>query len=165
MRIRLATSNDFEVYKTLYEDMDISVLYPPIESKVKPQQESESIDFFQFYEASLNQTMEHFKMTRERYEKELADPKNYRIYLIEENNEIIGFAMLFKIERTRWKLSRFNVLREYQSQELIIYIVNELVNQSYVKTIDVCLFKEAYETMRNAGFEQLHANYFRKSRN
>lgn len=165
MRIRLATYQDFEVYKALYEDDDISVLYPPIESKVKPQQESESSDFFQFDEETSKQILDYFKMTRERYEKELAYPKNYRIYLIEDNNKIIGFAMLFKIDRTRWKLAEFNVLQEYQSQKLIIYIVNELVNQSYVKTIDICLFKEAYETMRNAGFEQLHANYFRKSRN
>lgn len=165
MRIRLATYQDFEVYKALYEDDYISVLYPMIESEVKPQQKSESIDFFQFDEASLNQIMEHFKMTRERYEKELADPKNYRIYLIEENNEIIGFAMLFKIERTRWKLAEFNVIRKYQGQKTVTDITDKLVNQLNIKTIDVCLFKEAYETMRNAGFEQLHANYFRKSRN
>lgn len=165
MRIRLSKSKDFEVYKTLYEDMDISVLYPPIESKVKPQQESENTNYFQFDEATLNQIMEHFKMTRERYEEELADPKNYRIYLIEENNEIIGFAMLFKIDRTRWKLAEFNVLREYQSQKLVTDITDELVKQSHIKTIDVCVLKEAYEAMRNAGFEQLHVNYFRKSRN
>lgn len=165
MRIRLATSNDFEVYKTLYEDDKISVLYPPVESEINPQQKCENIDFFQLDEETSKQILDYFKMTRERYEKELADPENYRIYLIEENNDVIGFAMLFKIDRTRWKLAEFNVIRKYQNKKLITDITNKLVNQSNIKTIDVCVLKEAYEAMRNAGFEQLHVNYFRKSRN
>lgn len=165
MRIRLATPQDFEVYKMLYEDDDISVLYPAsLESEVKPQQDSEENDMFD--EETMNSILEDSILTREQYEEELADLNNYRIYLVEEETEIIGFAKLFKIQKNRWKLERLNIIQQYQSQRIVEQVTDWVLIQPQIKTIDVCAFTEAISLMKESGFkERISTSYLRKVRN
>ncbi|MBO5398047.1 MAG: GNAT family N-acetyltransferase [Clostridia bacterium] len=165
MRIRLATPQDFEVYKMLYEDDDISVLYPAsLESEVKPQQDSEENDMFD--EETMNSILEDSILTREQYEEELADLNNYRIYLVEEKTEIIGFAKLFKIQKNRWKLERLNIIQQYQSQRIVEQVTDWVLMQPQIKTIDVCAFTEAISLMKESGFkERISTSYLRKVRN
>lgn len=165
MRIRLATPQDFEVYKMLYEDDDISVLYPAsLESEVKPQQDSEENDMFD--EETMNSILEDSILTREQYEEELADLNNYRIYLVEEETEIIEFAKLFKIQKNRWKLERLNIIQQYQSQRIVEQVTDWVLIQPQIKTIDVCAFTEAISLMKESGFkERISTSYLRKVRN
>lgn len=165
MRIRLATPQDFEVYKMLYEDDDISVLYPAsLESEVKPQQDSEENDMFD--EETMNSILEDSILTREQYEEELADLNNYRIYLVEEETEIIGFAKLFKIQKNRWKLERLNIIQQYQSQRIVEQVTDWVLIQPQIKTIDVCAFTEAISLMKESEFkERISTSYLRKVRN
>lgn len=164
MQLRLATSQDFEVYKMLYEADDISVLYPSsVESEVKPQQDSE--DDPTLDEETTNLILEDSILTREQYEEELADLKNYRIYLVEEETEIIGFAKLFKIQKNRWKLERLSIIQQYQSQRIVEQVTDWVLIQPQIKTIDVCVFKESISLMKEVGFEEyISTSYLRKTR-
>ena len=119
-----------------------------------------------FDEETMNSILEDSILTREQYEEELADLNNYRIYLVEEETEIIGFAKLFKIQKNRWKLERLNIIQQYQSQRIVEQVTDWVLIQPQIKTIDVCAFTEAISLMKESGFkERISTSYLRKVRN
>lgn len=153
MHLRLATPNDFEVYKLLYDRFEYSLLYQPEESDIKPQNNNDESRKLEFDSETLKQIEEELAPTREKFESRIGNLAEYRIYIIEEDSEIIGFAELFKIVRTRWKLAELSV-NKVASLEMIRAIADMLIKQSRIKIIDVCvpMYRSCEKRMEESGF-------------
>lgn len=163
MHLRLATPNDFEVYKLLYDKFEYSLLYQLEESDIKPQNNNDESRKLEFDSETLKQIEEELAPTREKFESRIGNLAEYRIYIIEEDSEIIGFAELFKIVRTRWKLAELSV-NKVASLEMIRAIADMLIKQSRIKIIDVCvpMYRSCEKRMEESGFAPIGGGFYRK---
>lgn len=165
MHLRLATPNDFEVYKLLFDSFEYSILYQPDESDIKPQKDNDENQKWEFDSETLKQIEEALVPTPEKFEKKIKDLAEYRIYIIEENDNIIGFAELFKIVKTRWKLAELTV-KEDKSSMIVKTITDMLIIQPRIKAIDVCvpMYQSCEKRMEESGFNPIGCGFFRKER-
>lgn len=165
MTVRLATFKDFGVYKTLYHKIECSVLYQPDKSDIKPQTDEKS-QKWELDEETLKQIEEATKITPEKFDRKIANMAEYRIYIIEEDDFRIGFAELFRIARTRWKLAELSFKSEYCSLKCIREVTDILVTMSSIKTIDVCVpkYPSCEQRMIESNFNSIGGGFFQKER-
>lgn len=164
MQLRRVTAEDFEICKELYEDEKADMLY--YDRKRAAEEESkEAVDLQKnsFSPEDEQQIMEDLEFTRGKFER-TSICKYVRMYLFEDDDKnVIGFIKLFKIEGYRWKLAYLCVKETYQTDEVFAQILDDLINEKGIKTIDVCT-PYIQEKFLQCGYTQIHSGYFRKKR-
>lgn len=162
--LRLATSKDFEVYKTLYHKIEFSMLYQPDKSDIKPQISDEN-QKWKIDSETLKQIEEELTPTLEKFKKKITNLAEHRIYIIEEGENVFGFAELFKIVKTRWKLAELTV-KENSSSAIVKTITDMLIIQSRIRVIDVCvpIYPSCEKRLEESGFYPIGGGFFRKER-
>lgn len=164
MKLRLAEQSDFEVYKKLFDDWNCNMLYQPEESDIKPQQKEDHSQL-EFDETTLKLFEDEFRRTPEKFAKDISKERymEHRIYIIQENAEIIGMIEMFKCAATRWKVEEICIAEGYQTKENFATIIDLLLKMPYVKVLDVCVI---YDSCKNrllyAKFNSIGGGFFRR---
>lgn len=164
MVIRLAEMSDFEEYKSLYYDLECNMLYRCEEGDINPQ-ESEEESNYEFDAITLEMLEKEFERTPEKFAKDIESYRESRIYMVQEQNQVIGFAELFRCQGYRWKLAELCIKQEAQTRENFRAIIEGLIKMPYINVIDVCVLNQSAENrLLDAGFVARDGYFFRRER-
>jgi len=166
MNLRLAEQSDFEVYKKLFDDWNCNMLYRPEESDIKPQSK-ENQQKWEFDDATLKMLEEEFKRTPEKFARDISKERynEHRIYIIQENAEIIGIIEMFKCAGTRWKVGEICIAEGYQAQENFTTAIDLLLKMPYIKVLDVCvIYDSCKKRLLDAKFNPIGGGFFRREK-
>lgn len=123
MILRQAKESDFPAFQEIYENVNLDILY-----KVENcNSNSATIKLDDQIEIEL-------QLPKEKFQKLLRN-RNQKLYVIQEDELIIGIAWMFLIQKSRWKLAILSLYLDFQTSNQIIEIFKEL--QKTTKEIDV----------------------------
>ena len=168
MRLRLTTIGDFEACKALSDKDRADVLYYDAEREEESSNQSETLaDNYFFSEEDLKLIAAELEFTFERFMRYFDD--NYgRIYVFEDDDEnIIAYVKIFKIQGYRWKLAELQIEEECQTLEVFTQILNDLMKEKKIKEIDVCTpIESALEKLKAVGYHQTSGStmYLRRTK-
>lgn len=168
MLLRRATTGDFEACKKLHDTDRADVLYYDFERAEEEPNPSDTLaENYFFSEEDLKIILAECEFTLERFTRYFDDDYG-RIYMFEDDDEnIIAYVKLFKIQGFRWKLAELQIEEECQTMEVFTQILNDLMKEKKIREVDVCTpIPSALEKLKAVGYRQTSGStmYLRRSK-
>ena len=116
MILREAKLDDFEIFKSLYEDEDNT--YQILYISSKKEDSANTTDYSNFLDESIAELYSNY--TIERFEKDLES--SLLLYMIEDSSEIIGYISMFYCGHNKYKiaeLAMFNPADDSKKVEVL----------------------------------------------
>lgn len=157
--VRLANPSDFETFEYLYNSSDIDILFNNSAEDFKAIDISDvsldlDIDL-------ISKFISEFEVSHQIF-LNILKSKTERIFMVEKDNQIIGFAWIILIKKCRWKLYALNILPEYQSESIITKILQCLLLQKRVKELDICFLSSSLKfLLESLGATKILNLYYR----
>lgn len=123
--IRLANTQDFEVFTLIRNDCFCDLLY---QSNGTTASSTYKIDI-----ETQQQINNDFAITKDDFLRLLSD-KKYRVFML-ESDVVIGFLLLSFLGKGRWKVYEICVLPQYQAKDLFFDTLEDLKNLRYIHQV------------------------------
>ncbi len=123
--IRLANTQDFEVFTLIRNDYFCDLLY---QSNGTTATSTYKIDI-----ETQQQINDDFAITKDDFLHLLSD-KKYRVFML-ESDVVIGFLLLSFLGQGRWKVYEICVLPQYQTKDLFFDTLEDLKNLEYIHQV------------------------------
>lgn len=168
MLLRRATAGDFDPCKKLHDTDRADVLYYDFERVEEEPNPSDTLaENYFFSEEDLKMILAECEFTFERFNRYFDDDYG-RIYVFEDDEDnVIAYVKLFKIQGFRWKLAELQIEEVCQTMEVFTQILNDLMKEKKIREIDVCTpIPSVLEKLKAIGYRQTSGStmYLRRSK-